>query len=349
MRAATEAAGRRPLISAARSGGHGTHVKYRRVGDTDLEVSEIGLAVWPLSTGAWRGSDDEALALFRKAYDLGVNFYDTADVDGRGKGEELLGKSFAGNREMVILATKVGYDFYNDPAANGVSGSRRFDADYIRYAVDQSLARLGTEFIDILQVHDPTMEAVQDDALWQTLEALREEGKIRYFGAALGPGVGHHDEGVFAMRKRGATTLSTAYNLLEQDPGRKFFTVALESMTGILLRNPFASGILDGTVVGPADVRTGGYATARSSAWVQEALAKRGKLEWIREAKDMTFPQAVLKVYLWEETVPSILVETQDAAQLAEFCEAPEKPDYVREEIAEIAEQYRRNFDVPKA
>jgi len=324
-------------------------MKYRRVGDTELEVSEVGLAVWPLSTDAWRGSDDEALALLRKAYDLGVNFYDTADVDGHGKGEELLAKAFAGNRELVVLATKVGYDFYNDPSANGVQGSQRWDADYLRYAVDQSLARLGTDYIDLLQVHHPTLEAVNDEALWQTVQALKDEGKIKYFGAALGPGPGWHDEGVLAMRKRGATSLSTVYNLLEQDPARKFFTVALESMTGILVRNPFASGVLDGTVAKPEDVRTGGYATARSAPWVREALEKRKKLEWIREGKDTTFSQAALKVYLWEETVPSILVETQDAAQLAEFCEAPEKPDYVREEIAEIAEQYRRNYDVPKA
>lgn len=324
-------------------------MKYRRVGDTELEVSEIGLAVWPLSTDVWRGSDDEALALLAKAYELGINFYDTADVDGHGKGEALLGKAFAGNREMVVLGTKVGYDFYNDETANGVSGSRRFDADYVRYAVEQSLGRLGTNYLDILQVHDPTMEAVQDDALWQTITALRDEGKIRYFGAALGPGVGFHDEGVMAMRKRGATTLSTMYNLLEADPGRKFFTVALESMTGILLRNPHADGVLDDTAKDPSQLGTGGYHPPRTEAWAKEALAKRGKLEWIREGKDMTFPQAALKVYLWEETVPSILVETQDAAQLAEFCEAPEEPDYVREEIAEIAEQYRRNYDVPKA
>ncbi|HEV8594874.1 MAG TPA: aldo/keto reductase [Thermoplasmata archaeon] len=324
-------------------------MKYRRVGDTELEVSEVGLAVWPVSTDAWRGSDDEALALLRKAYDLGVNFFDTADVDGKGKGEELLGKAFGGNREMVVLGTKVGYDFYNDEAANGVAGSRRFDADYVRYAVDQSLARLGTNYIDILQVHDPTMDAVHDDALWQTIEALRVEGKVRYFGAALGPGLGHHDEGVGAMRKRGATTLSTVYNLLEQDPGRKFFTVALESMTGIVLRNPHANGVLDGTTTSAAVLKTGGYHTPRADAWVREAVQKRQKLEWIREGKDMTIAQAALKVYLWEETVPSVLVETQDPAQLEEFCAAPEKADYVREEIAEIAEQYRRNFDVPKA
>ncbi|MBI4417106.1 MAG: aldo/keto reductase [Euryarchaeota archaeon] len=324
-------------------------MKYRRIGDTELEVSEVGLAVWPLSTDVWKGSDDEALAVLKKAYDLGVNFFDTADVDGHGRGEELLGKAFAGNREMVVLATKVGYDFYNDPGANGVAGARRWDPEFVRYAVEQSLGRLGTDFIDILQVHHPTLEAVQDDALWQTLEGLRDEGKIRYFGAALGPGVGYHDEGVLAMRKRSATTLSATYNLFEQDPARKFFTVALEYKTGILVRNPHANGVLDDTVKSPADLKIGGYYPPRTAAWVEEALAKRRKLEWIRERKDMMFPQAALKVYLWEETVPSILVESQDPAQLEEFCDAPEKPDYVREEIAEIAEQYRRNFDVPKA
>jgi len=324
-------------------------MKYRRFGDTELEVSEIGFAVWPLSTDAWRGSDEDALALLRRAYDLGINFYDTADVDARGKGEELLGTAFAGNREMVVLATKVGYDFYTDASATGGGGSRRFDGDYVRYAVDQSLTRLGTNYIDLLQVHHPTLETVNDEGLWQTMNALRDEGRIRYFGAALGPGLGHHDEGVLAMRKRGATALSTEYNLLEQDPGRKFFTVALESMTGILVRNPHANGVLDDTVSAPGDVKSGGYFPVRTLGWVQGALGKRRALEWIRKDGTLTMGQAALKVYLWEETVPSVLVETQDAAQLDEFCEAPEKPDYVREEIAEIAEQYRRNFDAAKA
>ncbi|MEK6851957.1 MAG: aldo/keto reductase, partial [Candidatus Thermoplasmatota archaeon] len=319
-------------------------MKYRRIGDTELEASEIGLAVWPLCTETWGGSDEDAFALLRKAYDLGVNFFDAADVDGRGKREELLGRAFGGNREMVVLATKVGYDFYNDPAANGVSGSRRLDADYVRYAVDRSLERLGTNFIDLLQVHHPTMEAVQDDALWQTLEALRNAGKIRYFGAALGPEVGHHDEGVLAMRKRGATTLSIPFNLFEQDPGRKFFTVALEYQTGILARNPHANGILDDATA----VRSGGYYPARSDAWAREALAKRGALEWIRK-DGMTMGQAALKAYLWEEAIPSVLVEAADAAKLEEFCAAPEKRDFAREEIAELAEQYRRNWDVPRA
>jgi aryl-alcohol dehydrogenase-like predicted oxidoreductase len=323
-------------------------MEYRRLGDTELEVSVVGLAVWPLSTGVWRGSDEDALAFVQKAYDRGINFFDTADVDGHGKGEELLGRAFSGNRELVVLATKVGYDFYNDTAANGVTGSRRFDAEYVRYAVERSLERLGTDYIDLVQLHHPTMDAVQDDALFATLEALVEEGKVKCIGAALGPGLGYHDEGVFAMRKRGAKVLSIQYNFFEQDPGRKFFTVALETMTGILLRNAHANGVLDGTVTEPSQVQSGGYYPARTEAWVREAVQKRHKLEWIRK-EGMTIGQAVLKAYLWEETVPSVLAETQSLDQLAEFAEAAEKPGYVREEIAELAEQYRRNFDVPKA
>lgn len=306
------------------------------------------MAVWPLSTDVWRGSDDEALAFLKRAYDLGINFFDTADVDGHGKGETLLGKAFEGNREMVVLATKFGYDFYNDPSANGVSGSRRFDADYLRYAVDRSLERLGTDFLDLLQVHHPTMDAMQDPSVWQTLEALRDEGKVRYIGVALGPDLGHHDEGLLAIRKWNATTLSTPYNLFEQDPGRKFFTVALETNTGILVRNPHANGVLDDSVREPSQARSGGYWPSRPDTWTEASLAKRATLEWIRK-EGMTMGQAALKVYLWEETVPSVLVETQDRDRLESFCAAPDQPDFVREEIAEIAEQYRRNFDVPKA
>lgn len=323
-------------------------MEYRRLGDTELEVSVIGLAAWPLSTSAWREGDDAALSFLRQAYDLGVNFFDTADVDGHGKGEEMLGKAFADNREMVVLATKVGYDFYNDASADGVAGERRFDADYVRYAVERSLERLGTDYIDLLQLHHPTLEGVGDDALFATLEDLQSEGKIKCFGAALGPGLGHHDEGVLAMRKRGAKALSTIYNLFEQDPGRKFFTVALETMTGILLRNPHGNGVLDDTVNDATRVKSGGYYPRRTDAWVREALQKRTKLDWIRKG-GMTIGQAVLRAYLWEETVPSALVETQSLDQLKEFCETTEKPSFVREEIAELAEQYRRNFDVPKA
>src|SRR6185295_8725181 len=122
----------------------------------NLKVSEVGFGLWTVSTGWWgKFTDDEAIDLMRKAHDLGVTLFDAADTYGNGRSEELLAKAFPGNRDEIVIATKVGYDFYNFGGER--KGQREIPQDFspkfLRLAVDKALQRLNTDRIDLLQLH----------------------------------------------------------------------------------------------------------------------------------------------------------------------------------------------------
>jgi aryl-alcohol dehydrogenase-like predicted oxidoreductase len=141
-----------------------------------LEVSEIGFGGWVVGSELYRLSDEEARRLVNKALDLGINLFDTADVYGRGRSEELLGQWLGGHD--VVISTKVGYDFYHFEKP-----TRRFDPDYLSWAAAKSAERLGRR-PDILMIHNPPADAVRKTAPW--LKAQR--GTLaRCVGAALGP------------------------------------------------------------------------------------------------------------------------------------------------------------------
>ena len=167
-------------------------MKYQRLGGTDLVVSATGFALEALSTpGPVVVQKGQAARLLQESRDLGVTFFDTADRDGEGYGEELLGTALHSHRHDVVIATKVGYDFYTpilDPTRDRRDFPQSFAPAYIRSACERSLRRLRRDYIDLYQIHHPTPETLVDDYLWELLETLVGEGKVRYVGVALGPG-----------------------------------------------------------------------------------------------------------------------------------------------------------------
>src|ERR671932_190241 len=167
-------------------------MRYRNLGDTDIRVSEVGFGVWTVSTGWWGEVDDKwSVGLLRRAYEEGINYFDTADTYGSGKGETLLADAFGHMRDEVVISTKIGYDFYNHTARRGQQERPQdWSEEFIRYALEQSLKRLGTDYIDFLQLHNAKMDAVENDPLFELLERFEREGKIRSYGVALGPKIG---------------------------------------------------------------------------------------------------------------------------------------------------------------
>src|SRR6184192_4008974 len=148
-------------------------MRFRTYKNTDLSVSEVGVGMWTISTGWWGNyTEGKALALMRKAFDLGVTLFDAADTYGNGLSEEYIAKAFPKNRDELVIATKVGYDFVTHGEARG-RGQREipqdFSADAITRATEAALKRLKTDRIDLLQLHNIRMEQVDDDALWKTL------------------------------------------------------------------------------------------------------------------------------------------------------------------------------------
>jgi len=324
-------------------------MKYRRLGDTEIEVSEVGFGVWTVSTGWWGEVDDEkSVRLLRQAHERGINYFDTADTYGSGKGETLLADAFGGMRDEVVISTKIGYDFYSHTQRRGQQERPQdWSEDFIRFALEQSLKRLSTDYVDFLQLHNIKMDAVENDALFGLMEEFAREGKIRAYGVALGPKIGWLEEGVKAMRERNVSGVQMIYNLLEQDPGSGLIEAARETGTSLVVRVPHSSGMLEGKYTKETTFAKNDHRRHRSKEWLFDGLEKVAQLAFL--TAERTLGQAALKFVLASSEVASTLPNIYDEDQLEEFTSAPEMPDLTGEELARIEELYENNFGLEPA
>lgn len=225
-------------------------LKYRRLGKSDIKVSEIGFGAWTIGLDWWgkKIEDDEAIRMLKRAFDRGINFFDTGDMYGKGKSEKLIGIAFKGMRNEIIYSSKWGYDMYNAEQIGHSELPQKHNSEYLQYALDKSLERLQTDYIDVYSLHNPKMQAVSNSELFDALDNLVTSGKIRSHGVALGPAIGWKEEGLHAIKEHNITCLQSVYNILEQDPGNDLLKAGEEKDVGIMARVPDASGILTGKV-----------------------------------------------------------------------------------------------------
>ncbi len=324
-------------------------MKYRTFRGSDLQVSEVGFGLWTVSTGWWGAyTDDEAVALMRQALDLGITLFDAADTYGNGRSEELIAKAFADRRDDIVIATKVGYDFVNHGEER--RGQREIPQDFspqaIRQATDAALARLKTGHIDILQLHNIRMEQVEDDAVWETLEDLRAEGKVGHYGVALGPAIGWLAEGVMAVRKRNPGVLQHIYNLLEQHPGKAIQDAAHDSGadTMFLIRVPHSSGMLEGRYTADTVFPPNDHRNHRPRSWLLNGVKKVEQLRFLERGGERTLGQAAILWLLADDRVASVLPNIYDAEQLREFAAAAEKPPLSEAEREYVNDLVAANF-----
>jgi aryl-alcohol dehydrogenase-like predicted oxidoreductase len=321
-------------------------MKYRRLGDTDINISEVGFGVWTVSTGWWGEVDDErSVRIMRQAHERGINYFDTADTYGSGKGETLLADAFGHMRESIVISTKIGYDFYNHTARRGQQERPQdWSEDFIRFGLEQSLRRLGTDYVDFLQLHNTKMDAIKNDALFALMHEFKDEGKIRAYGVALGPKIGWLEEGMRAMRKRDVSGMQMIHNILEQDPGRGLIETARETDTSLVVRVPHSSGMLEGKYDENTTFAKNDHRRHRPKEWLTEGLRKVEQLSFLTESGERTLGQAALKFILAAPEVASTLPNIYEEEQIEEFAAAPETPDLTEEELARIAELYENNF-----
>ena len=325
-------------------------MKFRTFPKTNLSVSEVGFGLWTVATNWWgEKTDAEAIALLHAARDAGINFFDTADTYGDGRGETLLRDAFGENPEGLVYATKFGYDIYSQ-TAEARRGQRElphnFSPEHIRLACEKSLERLGTDAIPLWQIHNAHMDAVQNDELWETLEALKAEGKVLHAGVAVGPANGWLAEGIGAMRHRDIASLQVIHNMLEQHPGSDFFPDARAHEVGLLVRVPHSSGMLEGNYTLDTVFPAGDHRRHRPRSWMVNGLQKIETLKFLTENRDQTLGQAALKFILSEPSVVSTLPNIYDAEQLVEFAQAPDKADLSDEDLQRIADLEAINFGI---
>ena len=326
-------------------------MRFRTYKNTDLTVSEVGFGLWTISTGWWGNfTEGEAVALMHKAFDLGMTLFDAADTYGNGLSEELIAKAFPNQRDQIVIATKVGYDFVHHGEARG-RGQREIPQDFspeaIRRATDAALKRLKTDRIDLLQLHNIRMEQVYDDALWKTLETLKSEGKVRYYGIALGPAIGWLYEAVNCIRERDLTSVQHIYNMLEQHPGRAFRDAATEAGkdTMFLIRVTHSSGMLEGKYTAETKFPPSDHRSHRPRSWLLNGVKKVEQLRFLENA-ERTLGQAALQWLLADDRVASTLPNIYNEEQLVEFAKAPDTAPLTSDDMAKIEELYSANFGI---
>ena len=330
-------------------------MQFRKLSDSDISVSTVGFGVWTVSTSMWGVTDHSLrLRLLRRALDLGITFFDTADVYGDGEGETILAEAFAGRRNEVVIATKFGYDFYNHPGIQPGQRERPHDwtPGFLRKACEESLRRLQTDHIDLYQLHNPRIDALRADDLWDELTRLKQEGKVRALGAALGPALKpdrQTEEGLVAVRERRAIP-QIIYNLLEQVLGAPIFPAARDAGVSVIARVPHSSGLLEGTYTEETEFAPGDHRRHRvptdeaRKKWLLDGLKKVERLGFLTRSGERTLGQAAIQFILSEPSIASVLPNVYDEKQLEEFAAAADVPRLTSEELREISELYSTNF-----
>ncbi|WP_101294176.1 aldo/keto reductase [Halegenticoccus soli] len=322
-------------------------MKYRTLGDSGVEVSEVGFGAWVVGTDWWGDrTEEQAVELVQHALDRGITFFDTGDVYGHGDSETLLGRALSEHRDEVTLATKVGYDFYNNPQAGHGELPKRLEPDWIRTCVERSLERLGTDHVEFLQLHNANVDEVTPEVV-ETLEALREEGVVDALGWAMGPSIGWLAEHERAV-DLDFDAVQTVFNVFEQVPGRHVLDYIEESDadTSVVARVPHSSGLLNEQVRPDTELGEGDHRGFRPDAWYETGWEKIETLRFLERDGERTMGQAAIQWLLSHDAVAAVTPTFRTTADIDEWAAAPDTPPLSAEEVDRVEELYRENFGI---
>ena len=321
-------------------------MRYRRFGQSDLVVSEVGFGTWTLVTDWW-GRTDHPHAMITAALDAGINFIDTAPVYGtEGAGESILAP-YLTVRDDIVITTKCGYDI---KAERKFPGQSERPADWrpesIRQQCEDSLRRLGTDRIDLYQLHNPRIEPILADDLWETLIDLQQQGKVRELGVALGPAIGWVEEGVRSIDDRPIVSLQTVFNALEQEPGRTFAQRprVQQGDVSLISRVPHASDSLSGKANPDTVFPKGDHRAHRNRDNMLDNFEKAATLSFLWEGTGRTIGQAAISAILADTTFTCVLPTVLSVNDVNEYAAASDLP-LTAEEHDAVDALWERNFD----
>jgi aryl-alcohol dehydrogenase-like predicted oxidoreductase len=318
----------------------------RILGRSQIEVSAVGMGCWAIGgpflmdgkSDGWGAVDDaESIRALQRAIELGVTFFDTADVYGTGHSERVLGQALKGQRENVIIATKFGHTY--DEMRREITGTN-MAPEYIRWACEASLRRLGTDYIDLYQLHVGDASLEQVEAVWTTLDQLKQDGLIRAYGWSTGDA---ERASAFALQSSGAAIQHGA-NVLLNTP--EIFAVCDQYDLASITNSPLAMGLLSGKFDGRArlprdDVRGSGH------NWVayftdgkprQELLDQLAAVREILTSRGRSLVQGAL-AWLWARSPHTIPIPGfKTVAQVEENAAALQFGPLSADQLQEIAD-----------
>ena len=313
-------------------------MRYRKLGLTGMSVSEIGFGTWGLGGTAYGPVNDaQSIRSLRLALEKGVNFYDTADLYGDGHAEHVLAEAFAGQRDAVLIATKGGtlpHSTFYMP--------QNFSEAHIRQALDKSLRRLRTDYVDLYLLHSPKLEDIRGNVeLFDTLASFQEEGKIRTWGvSARSP-----RDAMTAIAELGAPVVEVNFNIIDHrclDSG--LFELALKTGTGVVALTPLAFGYLSGRLTGQEDFA----GIDHRANWPREQLKRwanaPGLFSFLYQDGRRTPTQAALRFCLEYQAVSTVIPGMMSESEVLEDVAASDgTPPFSPEEMEQVLRTYREN------
>src|SRR5438067_9294067 len=319
-------------------------MNYRILGKTGAKVSEIGFGAWAIGGtseaagvewGWGETPETDAIAALRRARELGVNFFDTADVYGNGRREQIIGKAFAGNWKDLLVASKCGN------VHSGGVGMKDWSRQHITWSCEQSLKRLQKDVIDLYQLHNPVEHDIREGDWPETMRRLVEHGKIRWYGVSV-----FLPEEAMAVLERGAGhSIQLAYNALRQEMTEAVLPQAQKKKFGIIARVPLYYGILAGkfradTTFPPDDHRS----HTLPPETMRQLVPRAEKLKKIAERNGSTsFAQWSLRFSVSHPAISTAIAGARNPRQVEENCKAAEAPPLSEADVAAARELWQRD------
>ena len=316
----------------------------RALGRSGIEVSALGLGCWAIGGPFWAGEtplgwgevdDNESIRAIHAALDLGINFFDTANVYGAGHSERILGRALAGRRSQVVIATKFNAVF--DEKTRQVIGADA-SPEGIRRACEDSLRRLNTDYIDLYQFHDNTYPADQAELVRETLEELVKEGKIRFYGWSTD----FPDRAEVFAQGPHCTAIQFQLNVLDDNPA--VIAICEKYNLAAINRGPLAMGLLTGKYTPQTRVSADDVRGEKSPEWMRYFRDGRPNPEWLAKVEAVreiltsggrTLAQGAL-AWLWARSPQNIpipgfrtVAQVQENAAAMQF--GPLTPEQMRE------------------
>jgi aryl-alcohol dehydrogenase-like predicted oxidoreductase len=306
-------------------------MKYRPFGKHGFNCSEIGFGAWAIGGGWGAQADTDSVAALNRALDLGCNFIDTAAGYGNGRSEKLVARvlrerAAAGKKDQVFVATKTPPGPGAWPPSPYCQADERYAEAYVRANLAERCANLGTERLDLLQLHTWTRAWNRNPTPFKLLRQLQREGKLGLIGVSTP----EHDQNsvIDLMRGGWVDAVQVIYNLFEQEPAAELLDVAKECGVAIIVRVAFDEGVLTGkfkadTKFGSGDFRAVYFAGDRLARSVQRAEGVRQDLA----STGLTMAQGALKFVLAHPAVSTVIPGIRNVAQAEVNCGASDLPD----------------------
>jgi aryl-alcohol dehydrogenase-like predicted oxidoreductase len=299
-------------------------MRYRKLGRTGLEISEIGYGAWGIGGKQWKGgTDDESVRALRRSFELGLNFIDTALAYGDGHSEMLVGEVVKDAPQRVYIATKVPPKNRVWPAAPGSNIADVFPYDYIVRSTEESLRNLRVDTIDLQQLHVWDPGWIDRDEWKRAFEDLKRDGKIRFTGISIND---HQpDSAVDVVASGLIDSVQVIYNIFDQTPEKNLFPVTKQHNVGVLARVPFDEGSLTGTITENSEFegdefRAFYFRDGRKKEVVEHVSALRSDLEGIPGS----LPEVALRFCLSHPAVSTVIPGMRRVRNVESNCRVSE-------------------------